>query len=284
MVLTLPARQLALCMAACLGVALGALPVDQALAQDQSPTAQSLSTQYKSVLQEITDRRLNIAQRTFYLQQQQEEIDALAARIALAIEGSASEDLLPVVREMVTELEKVMVADLPFRIERRFGLLDDLRADLQSDEVRVSDVYRRAMELYGLEAGYGLQVGSYTGVSPIPDRQGNRFAACKADTDSPVCDLNKEQHKALASGAEIEDLQSQLYDGNYIHFGRLALLYLERDSSEGYRYNEDMKQWDALSNSELLGLRQNVRITRGESAIGTMTAPIQIGEGGADAS
>lgn len=281
MVITLSARQLGISTAACLGVILSAGYGGLANAQDQAVTP---SVEYQAVLQEISDRRANIALREFYLQQQQETIDSMTARIAQTTETSASDELLPVVREMVAQLEKVMVADLPFRVERRFGLLDDLRDDLQGEGVLVSDVYRRAMELYGLEAAYGLQVGSYTGLSPITERQGNRYAACQEDMESPVCDLSKEQNNALDNGAELEDLREQLYDGNYIHFGRLALLYLERDSSEGYRYNQATNSWDSLSGSELLGLRQNVRIARGESAIGTMAAPIRIGEAGVDES
>lgn len=282
MVPSLTIRQFALSKAACLGVAVCVgLMAGPALAQDD--TASSVD-QYKMLLQEISDRRMNLAQREFYIQQQSEEIETLTARIAEKSDVTAREELLPVVREMVAEIEKVMVSDLPFRIERRFALLDDLRADLQAEDVSVFDVYRRAMEIYGQEVNYGLQVGSYQGLNPIADRQRRRFKACQADTQSATCDLNKEQQSALRNGAEIEDLEEQLYDGNYIHFGRLALLYLERDSSEGYRYNQTSSQWDALSNSELLGLRQNVRIARGESAIGTMTAPIRVGEAGTDAS
>lgn len=279
---TLTARQLALSAAACLGVALCAgLNVYSAQAQDATVSA---SDQYSAILQEIADRRTTLAQREFYVQQQEAEIASLTSRIESASEADASEELLPIVREMVAEIEKVMVADLPFRVERRFALLDDLRADLQSDDVLVSDAYRRAMDLYGQEVNYGLQVGSYTGQNPKPERQGQRYRACLEDIKSAVCDLNKEQNEALKNGAEIEDLEAQLYDGNYIHFGRLALLYLERDSSEGYRYNQASGEWDQLSNSELLSLRQNVRIARGESAIATMTTPIEIGEEGADAS
>lgn len=281
MVITLSARQLGLSAAACLGVALSPGFAGTAIAQDQSGDA---AAEYAALLDEITTRRENLAVREFYIQQQQEQIDSMAAQIEAATEADASEELLPLVREMVAEIEKVMVSDLPFRVERRFALLDDLRDDLQADDVLVSDVYRRAMEIYGIEAAYGLQVGSYTGLNPIAERQGNRYQACLADQTSPVCDLSKEQNQAIASGAEIEDLRDQLYDGNYIHFGRMALLYLERDSSEGYRYNQETSSWDRLSNSELLGLRQNVRIARGESAIGTMTTPISIGETGADAS
>jgi hypothetical protein len=247
---------------------------------DAAPTVE----QYEMVLQEIADRKINLAQREFYIEQQKEEISSLSTRLANQSEASARDEILPVVREMVAEVEKMIVSDLPFRLERRFALLDDLRADLQGDDVVVFDVYRRAMEIYGDEVGYGLQIGSYTGLNPIIERQGQRFKACQADKDSATCDLTKEQQKALQSGAELEDIEDQLYDGNYIHFGRLALLYLERDSSEGYRFNQATKEWDELSNSDLLGLRQNVRIARGESAIGTMTAPIRIGEAGSDAS
>lgn len=278
--LTLTARQYALSASVCLGVALCS-GVGVVQAQDSSTVSVD---EYRLVLQEIADRRTNIAQREFYIQQQQQEIDGLSARIEQATQADASEELLPIVREMVAEIEKIMVSDLPFRVERRFALLDDLRADLQNDNVVVSDVYRRAMEIYGEEANYGLQVGSYTGLNPITERQGRRYRACLENVDSATCDLNKEQRQALDAGAGIEDLEAQLYDGNYIHFGRLSLLYLERDSSEGYRYNEVTSAWDPLSNSELLGLRQNVRIARGESAISTMTAPIRVGEAGADAS
>lgn len=282
MVPTLSTRQFALGKVSCLGAALCVgLMTTTALAQDSA--APSVE-QYELVLQEIADRKTNLAQREFYIEQQKEEIDSLAARIAENSAVSARDEILPVVREMVAEVEKMMVSDLPFRFERRFTLLDVLREDLQKDDVSVFDVYRRAMEIYGAEVAYGMQVGSYEGLNPIVERQGQRFKACQADKDSATCDLNKELQSALRNGAELEDIQGQLYDGNYIHFGRLALLYLERDSSEGYRFNQTTKKWDQLSNSELLGLRQNVRIARGESAIGTLTAPIAIGQAGADAS
>ena len=282
MVLNLSARLLGLCTAACLTVG---LTFDGAMAQDATGDASvSPVDQYAALLEEISNRRTTLAQREFYIQQQQAEIDSLNSRIEAAEEADASEELLPLVREMVAEIEKLMVSDLPFRVERRFALLDDLRADLQNDDVVVSDVYRRAMELYGQEVIYGTQVGSYTGLNPMPDRQGQRYRACLEDQESAECDLSTEQRQALNGGADIEDLEEQLYDGNYIHYGRLALLYLERDSSEGYRFNQETGAWDELSGSELLGLRQNVRIARGESAISTMVAPIRVGEASADAS
>lgn len=280
MVLNLTARLLGACTVACLSFGL----VGTAVAQDADADTATPAEQYAALLQEISDRKATLAQREFYLQQQQAEIDSLGALIESASEADATEELLPIVREMVAEIEKLMVSDLPFRLERRFALLDDLRDDLQGENIAVADVYRRAMELYGQEIVYGYQVGSYVGQNPQADRQGQRFRACEENIDSAKCDLSTEQRQALTTGADLEDLRDQIYDGNYLHYGRMALLYLERDSSEGYRYNQDTGAWDALSNSELLGLRQNVRIARGESAIGTMVAPIRVGEAGADAS
>ena len=247
-------------------------------------SAQDAVAEYESILQQIADREVSIAQREFYLQQQAEQIASLQERIRQNQDGDVKGELLPVVRTMVEELEKVMVEDLPFQVERRFALLDQLREDLRSDDVLVSDAYRRAMELYGSEVERGLSVASYVGNNPV--NPGQRFAACQQDPESAKCDLSKEQVANIARGATVEDFNDlgQLPDGNYIHYGRMALLYLERDSSEGYRYDADAKEWQRVPNSELLTLRQNVRIARGESAIATMVAPIQIGEAAGEAS
>lgn len=248
-----------------------------AQAQDADPTAQ-----YEATLQQIANMQTNLAQRRFYLQQQSEQIASLEAAVSEAEAVDARAELLPLVQEMVAELEKFMVADLPFNVERRFALLDDLRADLQQEGVAVGDAFRRAMEIYGLEVEAGLTVGTYLGDNPV--NPGGRYAACLENSASAKCDLSKEQVDAMDRGAEIEDLRRELPDGNYVHFGRLNLMYLERDSSVGYRYNEETKAWDQMPNSELLSLRQNVRIARGDSAISTMTTPIRVNTGATDAS
>lgn len=272
------ARQFACGAISSLGLVAGAMVLPMtAHAQDDDLTAQ-----YRATLDHAANVRSNLTQRQFYVQEQADTIAALEAAIEDAEATQARETLLPMVRTMVAELEKVMVADLPFRVERRFALLDDLREDLQSDDVAIGDAYRRAMELYSLEVEMGLQVGSYLGNNPVDP--GGRYAACVEDPQSSRCDLSKEQTSALNNGAEIEDLREQLPDGNFVHFGRLTLMYLERDSSVGYRYNEETKAWDRVSNSELLGLRQNVRIARGDSAISTMVAPIRITSDASDAS
>lgn len=260
-----------------------------------SAQAQDRTAEYEALLQEISDRTNNVTQREFYLEQQQAQIDSLRERIAAARSADAQAELRPILDDMVEGLERVMTTDLPFRTVERFALLDDLRDDLRSPDASLSDGFRRALDLYSNEVELGLGVSSYTGNNPVADQAGARYRACLEDYTSARCGLNDDQLKQVKSvedraGVDASDVindfnaSEQLPDGNYIHYGRLALFYLERDSSVGYRYDMDAKAWQPISNSDLLGLRQNVRIARGESAVATMTTPIKIGERAADAS
>lgn len=268
--------------AAVLILASGGLSVSTAQAQDNVDA-------YAALLQQIADANTNLAQREFYVEQQRAQIERLNADLAAARSGEGQTDLLPMLRDMVDRLSDVMEEGLPIRQERRGTLIANLRDDVRADDASAYDGFRRAMELIVDEVELGMDVGSYTGFNPIPEKAGQRFTACLADKDSAKCDLSKEQAAVLQDRepGETQDIlqdyfdNGQIPDGNYIHYGRLALLYLERDSSEGYRYNPDTKAWDALPASELLGLRQDVRIARGESAISTMVAPVVVGGSGA---
>ena len=237
--------------------------------------------QYRAVLQQTADLGTRADQLEYYVAQQEAEIARLQEALSAARSGEQPE-LLAMLRTMVSQLEEVMVADLPINVERRFALLDDLRADIQAEGASAYDGYRRAFDLISDEVELGLSIDSYSGNNPVSP--GQRFAACQQDPMAPRCDLSKDQVAALDRGATVDDFNQlgQLPDGNYINYGRLALLYLERDSSEGYRYDAAAKAWVPLPNSELLTLRQNVRIARGESAIATMTFPVQVGATGAD--
>lgn len=263
--------------AAALSVAAGLLVAMPASTQDAASPVDT----YAAILQQTSDVRVGTLQREYYVSQQEAEIARLTEQLEAAQSGEGEGDLLPQLRDMVAELEAAMVEDLPIRVEARFAKLDNLREDIRADDAAVYDGYRRAMDLIAEETEFGLYVDAYSGPNPV--NPGQRFAACQADPLSARCDLSKEQKAALDAGATVEDFNqlSQLPDGNYIHFGRMALLFLERDSSEGYRYSAAEKAWQPLPNSELLALRQNVRIARGESAVSTMTAPIAIGAPGA---
>ncbi len=229
---------------------------------------------YAMLLQQIADTKLVIAQKEAYLATQQSEIDGLKSQIEAM--PALKESIRPIVTQMAAEIEKVINADLPFRAQERYARLDSLKSDLADANVGESVIYRKAITLYDIEANYGNTVGSYTGENPVNPK--GRLEACKANLETTACAITDDLREALKGGATLDQLSEEgdLNDGNYIHFGRLAFLYLEIDSSEGYRYDKDSKAWVELSQGEILGVRRSVRIARGESATGVLTAPIAI--------
>ena len=134
-------------------------------------------------------------------------------------------------------------------------------------------MYKR-QTLYDVEANYGYTISAYTGDHPTAP--GRRLAACKEDVESPVCNLSTDQKKKLESGLTVDDISDSIKDGNYVHFGRLSFIYLDLDSREGFRWSKDTKGWEPLSSSDILNARKSVRIARGESAPGVVTAPIKV--------
>ena len=227
---------------------------------------------YVGVLNQIENVRLATAQKELMTAQQKASIENIRAQIKTI--PATKEAVRGIVTEMVAEIEKVIESDLPFRKEERFARLERMRATLEDSEAGAGELYRRAITLYDVEANYGYTISAYTGNHPTSP--GRRLAACKEDANSAECNLSKDQQDQLAAGLSIDDISDSIKDGNYVHFGRLSFIYLDLDSREGLRWSKDANGWESLSSSDILNARRSVRIARGESAPGVVTAPIKV--------
>ena len=258
--------RIVICASLMMGTAMGSV---LATAQNADKEAQ-----YSALLKQIADTKLAIAQKQAYLASQESEIDNLKTQISVIPDTKKS--VRPIATQMAAEIEKIINNDLPFLAQERFGRLDDLKESIADKNIGESVVYRKAITIYDIETNYGNSVGSYTGNNPV--NPGGRLEACKASLTSTACSFTDDLNAAIEAGATLDDLakEESINDGNYVHFGRLALLYLQIDSSEGYRYNKETKAWDALSSGEIIGVRKTVRVARGESAASVVTAPIEI--------
>ena len=234
--------------------------------------ADAAADKYVGVLNQIQNVKIATAQRELMTAQQKANIQTLQAQIKSvpATKGAVR----GVVTEMVAEIEKVIESDLPFRKEERYARLDRLRTLLADKATLDSDLYRRAMTLYDIEANYGYTISAYTGDHPTSP--GRRLAACKEDVASSVCNLSKDQSKQLQDGETLDGISDSIKDGNFVHFGRLSFIYLDIDSREGLRWSKDTNGWEPLSSGDILNARKSVRIARGESAPGVVTAPIKM--------
>lgn len=260
-----PAR-IALCVGLLAATPLGVSSVAQA--QDADAAAE----RYVGLLNQIENVRLATEQKRVMMVQQKASIDNIRAQIKSV--PATKSAVRGIVTEMVAEIEKVIESDLPFKKEERFARLDRMRSLLAEDDASPADLYRRAITLYDIEANYGYTISAYTGDHPTTP--GRRMAACQEDVDSAVCNLSKDQKGELEDGKTLDDISDTIRDGNYVHFGRLSFIYLDLDSKEGLRWSKDANGWEPLSSGDILNARKSVRIARGESAPGVVTAPIKV--------
>lgn len=241
-----------------------------ASAQDSDP-----AETYAKLLQQIADVKLATAQKELHLAKQEEQIVSLRTQIDTADELKAS--VKPLVVQMVAGAEKEMNKDVPFNIVERFARLDKLKEDLASPTASISSLFRQAMNIYDTEVVAGSAVASYNGNHPTTP--GLRLAACDESLESAKCDLTDDFRGKLpreATRIEAQSLRDSLYDGYYVHFGRMALIYLQFDSSEGWRWDTQSSEWVEMSGGDVLDARRAVRIARGESAPGVVLAPIRV--------
>lgn len=249
-----------------IGAQLGAFSV--AHAQD----ADAAVNEYSAVLDQIQNVKLATQQREVMMLNQKSNIKDLRAQIKGV--PATKDAVRGIVTKMVAEIAKVIESDLPFRKDEREARLAKMQTELADETARPVDLFRRAMTLYDIEANYGYSVSAYTGNHPTAP--GRRLAACKEDSNSATCNLSTDQKKLLEAGSTIDDISDFIKDGNYVHFGRMSFIYLDLDSREGFRWSKEANGWEPLSSGDILNARKSVRIARGESAPGVVTAPIKV--------
>ena len=259
-----------------LGAAVALSSISMASAQESDA-----GDQYAALLKQIADVKLATAQKEVYLNSQKQKIANIRAQIAGIPATTATVN--PLLSKMAASIESEINKDYPFRVAERYARLDDFRETLADPEATPGQKMRKALNIYSIEVGYGNTVGAYVGDNP--KTPGTRFAACEADESSSACGLTDDHKKKMGydkdgnrtlGGASVADLKEEIKDGVYLHYGRLALVYLEFDSSQAWRYSKEAKDWEQLSGADVLEVRRAVRIARGQSAPGVIAAPVNL--------
>lgn len=258
-----------------------ALALSTAMFANVSAQDSDAEAKYAALLQQIADVKIATAQKEVYIKGQQNQIASIKAQMAAI--PTTTETVGPMLEKMAVAIEGEINSDYPFKPVERFARLDDFRETLADKDATPGQKMRKALNIYGQEVEYGKTVSAYVGNNP--KTPGTRFAACEADESSKACGLTSDHKKKMGytpegeptgNGATVSDLKSELMDGAYLHYGRLALVYLEFDSSEAWRYDKDAKDWVELSGADVLDVRRAVRIARGQSAPGVITAPVNL--------
>jgi hypothetical protein len=95
---------------------------------------------------------------------QRDEIQSVNRQLAGLEETNRG--VVPLMLEMIEVLERIVEADIPFRIEERRARVARLRDMMDQAEVTASEKYRRVMEAYQGELEFGRTTEAYSETLP----------------------------------------------------------------------------------------------------------------------
>ena len=237
------------------GSAAGDQRVNEMLALQQSATAddrqaqaqvdaladetQEAVSEYRVRLQELDRiRRYNDnLQRT--IDDQEREKASLNRQINEF--GDLEQGIVPLLMDMVEDLDRFVSLDVPFLPDLRTRTLTDLRDLMDRSDVSIAEKYRRVMGRYQVEAAMGRNMESYTGE------------------------------------LEIGGVTRQV---DFLRVGRVLLAYQTPDREETGYWDTRTQEWRPLDDSYRSPITTGIRMARRLAPPDILTLPIAAPEGG----
>lgn len=239
------------CGVACLCVAPMALA--------QTPSANEAA--YHTLLQQIADQKVLIGQKQVFVARQADQVKFLEMQLAGLEETKAS--IKPMLAKMVAGIEREFKADYPFEQDARAFRIDSLKDLASNENASVGSIYRKALSVYQIEVNYGQGLDAFKGNNPILERRISR------NTDDELYEKEDDGEFKLDKNNQ----RVEIFDGNYLRYGRTAFVYMNNDGSDAQRYDLEKRAWVALK-GDLAGVRRAIRISKGEVAPGVVVAPV----------
>lgn len=228
-------------------------------------SAQDAAQDYKMVLQQIADQKIQIAQREYFIARQGSQIEQLQSELEQV--GPLTEGVDEIISKMAAQLEDAILSDVPFLRDERLARVEKIKADLELGTVPMSAIYRSALSAFKIEVDYGQSMESYIADRPLNDGE-NPILVDMMNTD----DDGVKTPVMTAEG----NVQQVPEFGSYIRYGRVALAYLSDDMLSARRYDMQERKWVEVTGAELVELRRAVRISKGEVAPGVVTVPTRL--------
>lgn len=125
---------------------------------------QDLLTEYRSVVRETESLKIYNDNLERVVNDQRQEIQSINQQLSGLEETNRG--VVPLMLEMIDTLDRIVEADIPFRIEDRRARVIRLRDMMDQAEVTASEKYRRIMEAYQSELEFGRTTEAYSATLP----------------------------------------------------------------------------------------------------------------------
>lgn len=239
-------------------------------------TSDENAAEYSALLQQIADRKLSIAQKQVFVAGQEDEISSLETQLE-ELDG-IKEAVPAIVEKMTAAIEGEIAADYPFATDERLARLARLQDMVANPEARLVEKYRTALDVLKIEVNYGQSLETYPGNHPINPTIRNGDDRYEKNDDGSI-KLDEKTFQPI-----------EIFDGNYMRYGRTAFVYLSKNGSGPLRYDlgyeptaEELAdcqgsvekcRWRKVPGGKSVEIRRAIRVSRGEVAPTVVAAPV----------
>ena len=194
--------------------------------------------EFRTILQKTDAAKLFAAQQEKDVESQRRELVSLNDQLGRVDEITAQ--MIPMMLDMIADLEGFVAADLPFKSAERNDRLENLRTVMDRADVPPAEKYRLIIEAYQAEMEYGRTVDTWD-----------------VDTYIDPNDPNSGPTKATM-----------------FQYGRVALVMLSGDERSAYRFNREGRTWDSVSGSYIADIKQAIKVAKGLTGQEVLYAPV----------
>ena len=195
---------------------------------------QSKFQQYQAVNKEVEGLDVYNQQLQKQLQSQLDEMAKLNSDIDQV--SVIERQITPLMIRMIDTLEQFVSLDVPFLPQERTDRIQGLKTMMDRADVEVSEKFRRVLEAYQVEMGYGRSIEAYAGL---------------IDVDGTERDVD------------------------FLRIGRTALVYQTRDGSKAGVWDQDTKSWQPLGDEYRIHITKGLRIAKKQLAPDLLVLPIK---------
>ena len=129
-----------------------------------SRQTQDLLGEYRAVVRETESLKIYNDNLQKVVDDQRAEVESINRQLAGLEETNRG--VVPLMLEMIDSLDRIVAADIPFRLEERQARVERLRSMMDQAEVTASEKYRRVMEAFQGELEFGRTTEAYSDTLP----------------------------------------------------------------------------------------------------------------------
>lgn len=195
---------------------------------------QELLAQYRTEAQQVDSLRVYNTQLQKLVAAQNAERRKLQGEINGVTD--VERKIVPLMQRMVTMIEKVVAADVPFLLEERNKRVENLQNLLNRADITVAEKYRKIVEAYTIENSYGQTIESYRDV-------------------------------LVMEGQEEREV-------DFLRIGRVGLFWLTRDGADCGAWDQESRAWVELPGSYADAIAQGLKVARKQAPPNLLLLPI----------